>query len=351
MIARLLIFLIGVLPPVSRWEAHAAEADLYPAATPPPQARVVIAEDPGATVAFRPQPAVIRSLVDRGVTALTGTPTPTEAWRALASTNQTLGLKVVSNPGPISGTRPVVVEAVIQSLLEAGWTTNRILIWDRQLIHLRLAGFLDLGDKYQIRVAASTDDGYDPEQFYESSFMGTLVWGDHEFGRTGPGVGRKSYVAKLVSQQMDRVISIAPLLNHNLVGVTGHLYSVAHGSVDNTVRFANQEAQLALAIPEIYALPVLGDRVVLNLTDALLAQYSGEQSILLHYSGILNQLRFSRDPVALDILSLKELERLRKLDGTAAVKADLTLYSNATEVEIGVSDPAKIQVETVRPER
>ena len=44
------------------------------------------------------------------------------------------------------------------------------------------------------------------------------------------------------------------------------------GSVDNTIRFSTQIDRLVTAVPEIYALPILGDRVVLNIVDALAAQ-------------------------------------------------------------------------------
>ena len=88
--------------------------------------------------------------------------------------------------------------------------------------------------------------------------------------------GRKSFVTKIVSQQITKIINIAPLLNEEDIGVCGHLYSLALGSVDNTRRFEADPDRLAVAVPEIYALPLLGDRVVLNITDALIGQYEGE---------------------------------------------------------------------------
>jgi hypothetical protein len=196
-------------------------------------------------------------------------------------------------------------------------------------------------------VAACTDSGYDTNEFYASALLGQLVHGDHEFGREEETMGRNSYVSKLVTREMTKIISLVPLLNHNLTGVSGHLASVALGSVDNTIRFTSDAGRLAVAVPEIYALPVLGDRVVLNLTDALLAQYYGEERTLLHYSAVLNQLRFSTDAVALDVLSIRELEVQRERAGMPAVKASLALYQNASLVQNGVSDLNQIQIELV----
>jgi hypothetical protein len=161
-------------------------------------------------------------------------------------------------------------------------------------------------------------------------------------------MGRKSYVSRLVTQQMTKIINLTPLLNHNLTGVSGNLASLSLGSVDNTIRFTGDAGKLALAVPEIYALPVLGDRVVLNVVDALIAQFYGEERTLLHYSSVLNQLRFSTDALALDVLSIEELELQRRRSDMPAIKANTTLYRNAGLVEIGVGDPKNIIVEMVK---
>jgi hypothetical protein len=101
-------------------------------------------------------------------------------------------------------------------------------------------------------------------------------------------------------------------------------------------------------VPEIYALPVLGDRVVLNITDALIGQYEGGDRALLHYSSVLNQIWFSRDPVALDTLAIKELDSERRAFEAPEFKPNLELYTNAALLQLGVNDPAKIHVEKIR---
>jgi hypothetical protein len=49
--------------------------------------------------------------------------------------------------------------------------------------------------------------------------------------------------------------------------------------------------------------------------------------------------------VALDVLSIQELDHQRELAKATAVKTNLSLYQNASLLEIGVSDPRRIQVE------
>jgi len=318
----------------------------------PPEARVLIVQDPSATQAFRPRLDKIRDMVGRAMTNLTAKATVGEAWRSLVSSQDVIGIKVVSTPGAHSGTRPAVVAAVVEQLIAANVPPRHIIVWDKQLGDLKNAGFSELSKKYGIRLAASVQTGWDSgrdekSKPYDTPILGNLVWGDLEFGKKGESVGRKSFLSKLLTREITKIINITPLLNHNEAGVCGNLYSLAIGSVDNTVRFESDPARLATAIPDIYNLPVLADHVALNIVDALICQYEGGERGLLHYSTVLNQLRFSHDPVALDVLSLQDLERQRKNADAPTVKTNLELYNNAALLELGISDPKKIIVETL----
>jgi hypothetical protein len=286
-------------------------------------------------------------MVNRAITNLTSKPSVSAAWLSLVSTNDVVGLKVFSAPGPNSGTRPAVAAAVIQDLIAAGIPARQIIVWDRRSIDLRLAGFYELEQRFGVRVMGSLEAGYDSEKFYERPLLGHLSWGDSEFGQEGPGIGRKSYVSKLLTRQITKIINISPLIHNNVTGVSGNLYSLALGSVDNTYRFENTPIELSEAVPDIYNLPVLGDRVALNIVDALVCQYEGQDRTLLHYSTALNQLRFSRDPLALDVLSLDEINRERKEAGVPAAKNDPDLYANASLLGLGVDDPRRIDIETL----
>jgi hypothetical protein len=307
-------------------------------------AAVVIVQDSEAMNAFHPRADRVQEMVARGITNLAGKASIAEAWRSFVSTQDIVGIKVFSEPGPNGGTRPVVVAAVVEGLLTAGVRPEQIVVWDKRQVDLRLAGFTALGKRFGVRVAGSAEAGYDEAAFYETPLLGNLVWGDLEFGRKTAGVARKSFVSKLVTEQMTKIINITPLMNHNETGVAGNLSSLALGSVDNTARFEGDPDRLARAVPEIFALPSLGDRVVLNIVDGLICQYEGEERSLLHYSLTLNQLRFSRDPVALDVLSIEELIRQRERTKAPPVKANPELYENAALLELGIADLKRIKI-------
>jgi len=316
---------------------------------PPMRARVVQVEQPGATMAYEAQPTVVQQMVRRGILQWTGKKDLKAAWLSVVSANDVVGLKIYSVPGAYSGTRPAVVEAVVQGLLLAGLPSSNIVIWDKHLVDMRMAGYTALADRYRVRLLGSADSGYDEKVAYTNNpLIGTLVAGDLEFDLHGKTSGRNSYVSKLVTSNLTKIISIAPLLNHNMAGVCGHLYSPAMGSVDNTARFEFSAQRLAQAVPEIYALPSLGDHVALNITDALICQYQGEQVSLLQYSTELNQIWISKDPLALDVLAIQELDRERQSRNLDSHGDNPDLYQNAALLELGVGDPAKVRLEIVK---
>ena len=313
-------------------------------------ARVVVVQDNNAISNFQPNYSVVDTMVRRGILRYTGKKNVADAWRSVVSTQDVVGIKVFSAAGEISGTRPAVVAAVVNGLVAAGVPRHHIIIWDKSAGDLRAAGFFKLASLLNVRAEGAIEMGYEPTNFYlpDSAVVGQLVYGDLEFGKKGDGVGRKSFVTKILTREVTKIISIAPLLNQPSAGVCGHLYSLAFGSVDNTMRFQNDPEHLAVAIPEINALASVGDHVVLNITDALMGQYEGDASVLLHYSTVVNQLWFSGDPVALDTMAIKELARERQAQGDQGFDADLEIYTNAVLLQLGINDPSKIKIVKAR---
>ncbi len=309
-------------------------------------ARVVVVQDPAATESLRPNPATVDKMVRLGLGRLTGETNTSAAWLSLVSTNDRVAIKVFSTPGAASGTRLPCVEAVVRGLLEAGLAATNITIYDRRLSDLRNAGYPALAEKLGVKLAGSVETGFDKDTFYESAILGSLIAGDLEFGQTGDTVGRRSHLTRVVTEA-DKIISIAPLLNSNDAGITGHLYGTSLGSADNIRRFEGRTERLLAAVPEIYGQPAIFDRVVLNITDALLCQYQGESRSLLHYSVPLNQLWFGKDAVAMDSLGLAELERQREIAKMPTVTVPKDIYGNAELMELGIANPKRIAIETV----
>ena len=332
------------------WLRPASAQDFLAPHTTNSAARIVIAQGENLLNQFLPDDARVAETFNLGLAQFTRTTSANAAWRSLVATNDTVGIKIFSQPGPLAGTRPAVVRANARGLLDAGVPPQKIILWDKHAADLRAAGFFELGKEFGISVIGAAESGYDTNVFYlpDSPVIGALVWGDVEFGNTNYGAGKKSFVSKLVSQRLTKIISVAPLINENDASLCGHFFSLALGSVDNTRRFEGSGERLATALPEIYALPSIGDRVVLNVTDALIGQHQGGPATYLQFSTVLQQLWFSRDPVALDSLALQELIRERRRHDAPMLPNNFQIYTNATLLQLGISDPTRILIEKIR---
>src|SRR5262245_18196377 len=99
----------------------AVEAETLSSVSSAPQtARVVTVYNPEAISAYIARPDVVRDMVARGITNLTHKAAVSDAWLSLVSKSDVVGIKVYSVPGANSGTRPSVVAAVVEGLLNAG---------------------------------------------------------------------------------------------------------------------------------------------------------------------------------------------------------------------------------------
>lgn len=312
---------------------------------------IIVVKDDTSAKRWKIENKAVVQMVTEGLLRLTNQPNINAAWLSLVSPEDTIGIKVNAGPGRIGGTRKEVVDAVIQGLLEAEVPPNNIVIWDASLKELHRAGFDALSKRYNIRMEGSEDAGWDKSIIYDSPVVGTLITGDEGFKYGKETTSRKSHLSKLISQQLTRIISIQPLINHNKVGVSGHLVGLTRGSVDNNRRFNISDAILVESIPNIIALEdkkekrYIGDKIALCITDALYFQYLGQSKALLHYTEPLGQLHFSIDPVALDIISIEELEQQRQRLKIEFQPPRSILYKNATWLQIGESDPTKRRVQ------
>ena len=313
--------------------------------------RVHAVSDPRATAAFIPEPAIVRGLVERGLTALSGKTNVTVAWKVWVRPDDVVGFKVLSSPGALTGTRPAVVEALVDSLIRSGHPPAKIVIWDRQARDLKTSGFQALAQRLGVRCVATTDAGWDGLQFYESAVQGKLVFGDFEFGKGDRfAVGRRSHVSRLLTRDVTRIIPVTPILTHHSGGIYGHLLSLAFGSVDNVYRFESDPSRTEEAVPEICALDDLMPKVAFGVTDALVGQVRGDDKARLHDTIALNELRFGADLVALDVVTVADVTAARKaypIDGERPLRTDL--FINAELLDLGIAQTNRIEVSKVRP--
>jgi len=326
---------------------------------PPPEApsKVFIAVDHSAMLpGRRVNPGVARRMVDTLVMRLTEKPTVAEAWGSLVNKKDRIGIKVAAAGGPVSGTSPEVVDAIVAGLGEAGIPASRIIVWDRNLQDLLAAGYRRDGLRYQLRwVDPAT--GYDTKAQVSAPVLGKLIWGDSAFGGksgkrvvdvlgTGDQLSSKSFYANILTKEVTKIINVPSLTDSFLTGVNGALASLVLSSLDNWRRFTKPPAFGDPYLAEIYADAMIKDKVVLTLLDGLVLQYAGGP--FSNPGFVLDNftLYASRDPVAIDATAVRILEESRKPSKLPSLIPMTTWLESAHDV--GLGNHREEQIELIR---
>jgi uncharacterized protein (DUF362 family) len=279
---------------------------------------VFAAHDPAAIHQYQTNPAMVRAMVNRLVLAVTGQPDLARAWGSLVSPNDKIGIKISAAGGELFTTHRDVVNAIVDGLVAAGQTRSSIIVWDRSLGGINEAGYRPEKEGYQLKSIAPRD-GYDPKAVFSAPLSGRLIWGDLEF-RSDRGkipllsdqeiTSDDSHFARILSSEVTKVINVPVMSDSGSCGIAGCLYNMTLPNIDNWRRFTQSRYGHA-AIAEIYRMPIIERKVVLNIMDGLVAQYAGgpqsQPNFAVHHATILA----SKDPVAIDALTVRQIEEWR----------------------------------------
>lgn len=308
---------------------------------------VAVARDSQAMNGYEENPAVTRRMVDALVRTVTGRNDTREAWRDIVRPDDRVGIKVTAAGGPLFSTRRGVVAAIVSGVREAG--VREVFVWDRSSAALRQAGFTPQRLGCEVR-AIDPPRGWDRQATIQAPTLGKLIWGDllfSEKSRSGSDalLSSKSHLATILSKDVTCFINVPALSDEPGCGVAGALHSAVVGNVDNWRRFTVFGESGASAIADSYMDPRIGGKCVLNILDALAVTYGGGPSPNPHHSAVHNTLYASMDPVALDGIGLRLLEKWRagaRLGpvGTKAAWLSGTNVGNADENMI-ILQPAR----------
>ncbi len=281
--------------------------------------RVVAVHHPGSIIddAFQAEP--ISDIIDRGMMELTHAPSPEEAWREFFSPGDVVVLKLNPVGQPHVKSSPETVQKIIAGLESAGVKRRDIIAYDRYHNQFIDAGF-DQWVPDGVRVAWATEefvrvqldmDGYDRDLYMEMP----LVHPDYapEYDLSDPHT-RRSYVARTLSKDANKVINLCLLKHHQSAGVTLALKNLSHGFVNNVSRsHASTTANACgIFIPAVVDLPIFREKVVLNILDGVKAAYhGGPGSTVGHYTWEHRTMYFATDPVALDKTGWREIDKKR----------------------------------------
>jgi hypothetical protein len=304
---------------------------------------------------YAADPVIVRQMVDELVLAVTHQPDVGRAWRSLVSPKDRVGIKISAAGGELFTTHRAVVNAIVDGLVEAGQARGNIIVWDRSLGGIRQAGYTG-NEGYQL-LGIAPRDGYDAKATISEPFLGNLIWGDYDYSSLRGEVpllsdeantSSVSHIAKIVANDVTKIINVPVFSNSEKNGVAGCLYNVTIPDVDNFRRFGVPPDYGASSIPEIYSDPRIGRKVVLNIMDGLLAEYAGGPQSQPNYAFTFDTLYASKDPVAIDSIALRQLNVWRKKRRLPQIGRTGAHVEEAAAIGLGNADPSKIEIRNVR---
>ena len=281
----------------------------------PYRGRVVAVEHPGSIVSGQYQAAAVRQMMDQGMTQLTGAPTATEAWRAFFEPGEVVGIKVNPVGQPYLISAPEVLHAIIDGLKSAGIKAPDMVVYDRYRREFLSAGFdkwLPEGVRWTFATEVSQEyqldmDGYDADHYMEMALVSSK--GDPQDRHQ-----RRSYVAKFLTQQIDKLVNLCVLKHHQSAGVTLALKNLSHGLVNNVSRshISRSLNVCGAFIPAVVEVPIIRRKVVLNILDGIQGAYHGGPGRKVgKYLWDHKTMYFSTDPVAMDKVCWQVIDEQR----------------------------------------
>lgn len=325
--------------------------------------KVIAVEHPGCIVSGVYQAEPVRKMMEKGMTALTGAPAWTDAWRYFFEKGDVVGVKVCPVGGAKLCSDAAVLHAVVDGLKEAGVNVRDIVVFNRYHDETFAAGidkWIPSGVRLEFATQRYTEsqldmDGYDPDHFMEMAII-----------KPGENLNdprfRRSHVCKIVTRQVNKFINLPVLKHHQSAGVTIALKNMSHGMVNNVNRshITPTSNVCGIFIPSVVSLPVIREKAALHICDAVRASYHGGPSGKAQYMWEHKTMYFATDPVALDKTGLDVIDRKRAEVGMTSIalsKPDAASHYLNCQVEhieiagqlgLGVFDDKKIEFKRFR---
>lgn len=262
---------------------------------------VVIARDETLTQGRIAQHAdLLRKLLDAAMQRLTEAPDTSTAWRIIFSPGDRVGIKV--NTLGLS-TQPVVVDAIVAGLRQADVAAENIIIWDRFDVELAAAGF-------RLNKSASGVQcrGTDAEHI-GSGYQSQI----EDSGRIG------SCFSRIVAEQIDALICVPVLKDHNLAGVSLGMKNF-FGAIHNPNKYHDHNCDPYVA--DVVSHRFIRPKWKLTVCDGTRAQYNAGPGYHPGFAWPFGGLIVGADFVATDAVAADLLDEQRKAKGIKTLAED-----------------------------
>jgi len=149
-------------------------------------------------------------------------------------------------------------------------------------------------------------EGYDPDHYMDMA----LTMPGYDAGNL---TARRSYAAQFITKQVNKLINLPVLKDHQSAGVTLALKNLSHGLVNNVNRSHSSYTLNACGafIPAVVSMPMIRNKAVLHILDGIKGLYHGGPSAKPQFVWEHQTMYFATDPVALDRIGWKALDDKR----------------------------------------
>ncbi|RJP65536.1 MAG: DUF362 domain-containing protein [Candidatus Abyssobacteria bacterium SURF_17] len=295
---------------------------------PNDRSRVVIARSSDLFAANGSlQEAEVAATLDAGMKTLFGVEDAMQAWRALFTPKDVVGIKVNCIAGPNLSTRPQVVAAIVSELQKVPISAENIIIWDRTNRELAAVGYKINADGAGAKCYGTDALGYEEKAAVHRSFNGRL--------------------SKILTREITALINVPILKDHGGAGVSIAMKN-HYGSFHNPGSHHAKGCDPSIA--DLNSLEDIKAKTKLVVCDATRAGCNGgpgyNPAFAWQYSGLL----LSCDPVALDTIGIRIIDE-RRIEVGLRPLAEIGRYprwlASAADRGLGNADANRIDAPTV----
>jgi uncharacterized protein (DUF362 family) len=274
--------------------------------------RVVEIREPKAIVGNRVKQPIVRRMLERAMTELTGEKSAQDAWTKFIDPKDVVGIKINPSGAPACCSSPEIIREIIDAVRVVGVPPRNIVVYDRYSYEMDIGSYQTLLPT-GVRIVGIQDAftsgavGYDPNVYCDANFFGEWE--------------TRSYMARIVAHEVTKIINVPTMKDHSASGVTGALKNLAYGTFNNVARTHHA--------PHSFTNPLIGlmctveplrSKAVLHIMDGMRQVWHGgpltQVQSFIEQPGIL---MVATDPVAMDTVELEAIEKKRREHGAPSV--------------------------------
>ena len=280
--------------------------------------------------------SMVRQMIDSGITSLTGTDNPKDAWKSLFHEDERIGIKINGLGADILAGNYQICWAIVDALKGIGVKENNIIIWD-QYQHFFLSSGFKINRSFK-GVRTYTTDGGGGKKALDSG-------SSHREYDSGYGAVK---ISRILTEEVDSLINLGLLKDHGLAGVSIALKNISHGVISHPDIFHDNSCDPFIAA--INSIPVIKDKIKLHICNGIVGLYEGGPMPQKRHTWNNNGIILSKDPVALDTIGMNIIEEKRKEKEMRSLfnRPNLPVHiETAAKYGLGVSDLNLINHKTV----